>query len=419
MLISHFRTFTTGLIVTVLLVTGSTLLQAEQVPPSITSIPDTPTPSQAGMSASATKVLHHIVEARFRIHKGESARAKHELHQAVSLIELIKAVRPKTRIANHIWVAERRLDYQKPQAVALDLIPIEISLTDLEDVVSARRARRHLQDTQAHLDRGDSEAARKELKQLTESLAQTEVDLPLNSTEQHISKALALLDKGESAKADEALSRAEAGVQFVSLGSSVPLAKARRSLWQAMENYSAGHHEAVEAQLTLALQWLERVKAGKDSKIGHEAQQLRREINELLDQESHKTPEAESALAGFWHRTVGLVEHQAEKLYHAWRDQESENHLYRQLIDAKMHLFYAEHELFVSHDADDAKQELKETIQYLQAAATETTGERKVRIEALIKEVEALASLSDNPDTKAHDQYDKALTDIRLMVKGM
>ena len=47
----------------------------------------------------------------------------------------------------------------------------------------------------------------------------------------------------------------------------------------------------------------------------------------------------ESGITGLWHRTVALIEREAENLYHAWRDQQTENHLYRQLIDARFHLF--------------------------------------------------------------------------------
>ncbi len=410
---------TAGLITAVLLAVEPISIRAETAPRAPTGIRSASVPSQEGMSAAASKVLHHIVEARAAIHTGEPKRAERELHAAFVLIDHIKSVRPSTRVSNHIWVAEKHLDYQDPHEVALDLIPIEISLTDLEEVVSARRAKRHLQDTKAHLDRGDAEAARTELKQLRESLTQTEVDLPLTSTEQHINRAFVLLSEGKAAGAEEALKEAEAGVRFVSLGKSAPLAKARRALWQAMENYSAGHHEAVEADLAQALKWLERVKSGADTKTGREAQQLRTDINELLGRETHRTPEAESELSGFWHRTVGLIEHEAENLYHAWRDQQSENHLYKQLINAKLHLFYAEHDLFESRDEERAKKELEEATGYLRAAAAAASGQRHSRIEALEEEVETLSSLVANPDAKARSRYDKALADLRRMVDEM
>lgn len=410
---------TAGLITAVLLAAGPIAIRAETGPGAPSGIRGATIPSQEGMAAAATKVLHHIVEARAAIHNGEAKRAEHELHQALALIDHIKTVRPGTRVEDHIWVAEKHLDYQEPHEVALDLIPIEVSLADLEEVISARRAQRHLHDTKAHLGRGDADAARMELKQLRESLTQTEIDLPLTSTEQHIDKAFALLAEGKTARAEEALKEAEAGVQFVSLGKSIPLARARRALWQAMEDYSAGHHEAVAADLARALKWLEWINVGTDTKTGREAQRLRAEIKELLDRETHKTPETESEMAGFWHRTVGLVEREAEKLYHGWRDQQSDNHLYRQLIDAKLHLFYAEHELFESGDADGAKQELRETTDYLRAAAEMASGARKARIEVLEKEVTALGSLAANPDAKARSRYDKALADLRRMVEEM
>ena len=405
-----------GLCTAVLLCAAPLQTQADTELGAPTDVGRAPVPSHEGMSAAATKVLHQIVVARAAIHAEEPELAKRELHQALELIDYIKAVRPTTRITNHIWVAEKHLEYQEPHEVALDLIPIEISLADLEDVVTAQHKERYLQDIRTQIGRGDAHATRKALEQLRNSLAQTEIDLPLMSTEQHINTAFALLSQGETVKADQALKEAEAGVQFVSLGKSIALAKARRALWQAMENYANGHHEAVKADLAQALKWLEWVKSGIDTKTGREAQRLRTEIGELLERETHKTREAESDLAGFWHRTVGLIEREAEKLYHAWRDQQHGNHLYRQLVDAKLHLFYAEHELFDSGDVEGARQELEKTAGYLRTAAAETSGESKTKIEALEKEVEALGRLAASPDADTRSRYDKALADLRQMV---
>ena len=404
---------------TAVLVCGLTVGTHAAQPQSFTTGPVSTVRTQESMSAAATKVLHHIVEARHAIHSNEPARAENELHQAFALIDHIKRVRPYTRVMGHIWVAEKHLDYQPPQEVGLDLIPIELSIADLGEIVSARRAKRHLDQARIHLAQGATDPARRELKMLRESLAHTEIDLPLTSTEQHIYKAFALLADGNLAGADEALKDAEAGVQFVSLGGSTPLVKARRALWDAMEDYSAGHHDAVRADLTTALKWLDSIKADPDTKTGREAQRLRNEINELLDKAAHKMPEAESELTGLWHRTVGLVEREAEKLYHAWRDQQAQNHLYRQLIDAKLHLFYAEIELFENQDAKGAGAELERAMGYLQSAASETSGPEKARIEAIEKKLVALGYSVDVRDPKLHDRYDEALADLRKTIKEM
>ena len=413
---ARLRVKTTGLITVALLTADPAMIRAE-TPPSIPAdIQRAATPAQEGMSVLATKVLHRIVEARAAIHSGESKRAEGELQEALALIERIKAVRPSTSVADHIWVTRKQLDYAEPHEVALSLIPIEISLSDLAEIYSVQRAERYLKETKTHLDRGDTEAARRELAQLKDSLAQTEVDLPLTSTEQHVGTAFAELAEGRLEEADQALQNAEAGVRFVSLGNSAPLAKSRRALWQAMENYAAGHHDAVAADLTRALDWLEKVKAHNDPETRREAQRLHTDIDELLKIEAHRTPDAESELAGFWHRSMGLVERQAEKLYHAWRDQQTENHIYGQLVNAKMHLYYAEHELFSGGDTDDATRELERATAYLQAAATDATGDRKAQIEALRAEVTDLTALAANPNKKMRARYDAVMLELRGML---
>jgi hypothetical protein len=145
------RFATAGLIAAFLLALDPVGIRAETATGAPTASQGTVLSSQEGMSALATKVLHLIVEARGAIHSGEEKRAEGELRKTLALIEHIKSVRPSTRVANHIWVAERKLDYQEPREVALNLIPIEISLADLEEVFSVQRARRHLQAAAAEL----------------------------------------------------------------------------------------------------------------------------------------------------------------------------------------------------------------------------------------------------------------------------
>lgn len=195
------------------------------------------------------------------------------------------------------------------------------------------------------------------------------------------------------------------------------VANAREALKQAMEAHSSGDHETVEAQLAQASQWLDKVEPGADAKTVSEVRRLRSEIHELVELETHKTPAAETELGGFWHRTAGLIERDAEQLYHAWRDQQSDNHLYRLLVDAKLHLFYAEHELFESRDAEGAAQELDLTIGYLKEAAQQTTGARREQIAAVEREVESLGPLAANPDEAARQMYDRALADLREMLE--
>ena len=405
-----------GLVMTVLS-TATVSIHADVNPDKSDTVRGVSVVPQKSMSESASKILRHIVDARAQIHRGELKRAESELHAASTLIDYIESVVPSTQIADHIWVAEKHLDYQEPHEVALDLIPVEISLTDIEEVYLIRQAKRHIENTKSHLNNRDVEAARKELIQLRESLTQTEVDLPLTSTKQHINEAFALLVNADPKGADSALKNAESGVRFVSLGASTPLAKSRRLLWQAVEDYAVGRHDAVKEKLSNALNLLEQVKSGADSKTHDEAQRLGAEIRELLDNERHKLPERSSELTGFWHKVVALIEREAENLYNAWRSQQSENHLFRQLIDARFHLFYAEYDLFETGKVEDAKWELTQSKNYLKAAMSETSGIRKKRIRAIKQQVENLESQLENPDADVRQRYDETLMKLRLMIK--
>lgn len=411
-----FRSATARLVFATLL-TGAALLHAEVNPDKPDTFQGASVIPQKSMSESASKILRHIVDARAQIHRGELKSAESELRAASTLIDYIESVVPSTQIADHIWVAEKHLDYQQPHEVTLDLIPVEISLTDIEEVYLIRQAKQHIENTRSHLSNQDVEAARKELIHLRESLTQTEVDLPLKSTKQHISEAFALLANGDAKGADGALKNAEAGVRFVSLGSSTPLAKSRRLLWQAVEDYSAGRHDAVKEKLSSALNWLAQVKSDTDDKTRTEAQRLGAEIREMLDNERHKHPASSSELTGFWHKTVALIEREAENLYNAWRNQQSENHLYRQLIDARFHLYYAEYDLFETGDIEDAKWELSRSKNYLQAAMSETSGLRKKQILAIKQEVENLESLMGTPDEDIRNRYDEAILALRRLIK--
>lgn len=405
------------LLVQILLVTGTSTLHAETGQSVTDDRQGAAVISGQNISTAASEILRHIVDARSAIHQQKISAAESELQSAVKLIDYIKSVIPSTQIADHIWVAEKHLDSQKSQEVALDLIPIELSLTEIEEVYSVIQAKRHLDNVKSHLSQQEVEAARKELIQLRESLIQAEVDLPLTLTEQQIHQAVKLLSEADAMGADRALMNAEAGIRFVSLGSSTPLAKSRRLLWQAIEDYSAGRHDSVRQNLTQALGWLEQAKSPNDEKSEYEARRLRNEISELLDNELQRRPVERSELTGFWHKAVALIEREAENLYHAWHDQQSENHLYRQLIDARLHLYYAEHSLFESGDLEDAKAELIQCLNYLHEAESLTHGLRKKRIQTITNMVEKLNTLTSSPDDEVRKQYDEALLQLRGLIK--
>ena len=83
---------------------------------------------------------------------------------------------------------------------------------------------------------------------------------------------------------------------------------------------------------------------------------------------SGATDENESTLSRLWHRSTALVEHELQSMKQQWNEASSASESYKYILDARLHFDYAEHELFVSHDNENAKEEIKLTLSYLEEA---------------------------------------------------
>ena len=114
MSLRHQKIVMTLLVTAILLFSGTLSIGSETVTDTQVSIHAAPIPSQPSMSASASKVLRNIVNARASIHMGELNQAERELYAAMKLIEYIKAIRPSTQITDHIWIAENISNLRNP-----------------------------------------------------------------------------------------------------------------------------------------------------------------------------------------------------------------------------------------------------------------------------------------------------------------
>jgi hypothetical protein len=251
------------------------------------------TPSEEStISSAALKVLRHIAQARADIHVKDLPKAQVELKQAQTLLEIIKTTVPTDKIRDRIWVAKKHLSYEDTETVMQDLIPIYATLDDIEEFASMDKAKEHIDKAKKHLKSGDKKGAEEELKLADEAVIFTEIDLPLKETERHITDAQMFLTKKESKKADAALKSAEEGVQFLSMVDSLPVLQARKSFWQATQNYTAGRLEAARTDIKEAKAYL--VKAGKtaDARTKTEAEKLMKDIEAIeskMDKVDHET----------------------------------------------------------------------------------------------------------------------------------
>jgi len=139
---------------------------------------------------------------------------------------------------------------------------------------------------------------------------------------------------------------------------------ARTQLGLALENYSKGDIDASKENLEHASNWLHMSLEHTQSNIvREESKQLAKQIEKYrlelnLASEKH-------VIARFWHKTTSLIKREAEHLIHSYKEQSVRNRMLKHILDAKMHFITAEHDLFISHNSDEAKIELEKSLAYL------------------------------------------------------
>jgi hypothetical protein len=186
----------------------------------------------------------------------------------------------------------------------------------------------------------------------------------------------------------------------VSVESNHPLAMAHQELKRAYENFNEGDIDTVQKELNAASKWLQQPGLSDNAKTKDESAALVREIHELQQKISHPSSEHEGAIARIWHRSSALVEHEIQHMTKSWSDVSTANKTIKYLLNAKLHLNYAEHDLFTDHDSGNANKELSYTITYLDEADKVAIPRVRQQISVIKKDIQALA----NSHANAHDQ---------------
>ena len=178
---------------------------------------------------------------------------------------------------------------------------------------------------------------------------------------------------------------------------------ARTQLSLAFDNYNKSDITAAKENLKHASKWLNLAEEHSRSEtVKSEAKKLAVEISKFrltLNKSSEKND-----MARFWHQTTSLIKRESEHLLHSYIEQSTRNKILKHLLDAKMHFYTAEHDIFFSHDSNDAILELTKSLEYLSQAESLATPEFNAYIKNLISSINELKSLSEqNKDAWKQD----------------
>ncbi len=270
-------------------------------------------PLQQRIANLAVKALKHIAKARGFIHARNYQDARNELTKSQELMEMIRSSLPTTRIKDHIWVAKKHLSYEDSEEVIPDLVPIYVSLDEIQSFVSVDKTRKHLDEAKEALKKDDKEKGAQALELAGESLTYVEIDLPLAYTERKVANALALLAEGKGKEADQVLKEAEEGVQVISISSYGPMVLAQESLWQATKKYTKGRYEAAKKSLADAKVFLKMAAKQADEKTRDALAKLNVKIEELEKKMAESGTDFSKEMKGLWDKTKDVYHKTVEK----------------------------------------------------------------------------------------------------------
>ena len=201
------------------------------------------------------------------------------------------------------------------------------------------------------------------------------------------------------------------------------LNEARSKLENAFSSYRKGDIEATRYNLKMATEWLN--KAAQESsteKVREEARKLAAGISIFEENISHASGQHDNSLARFWHQATSIIKRETDQLVHSYVQSAIAEKILKSLLDAKMHLFTAEHDLFISHDEEDAIEEMDNVLYYLDKANRVDFPATQDKIVALSKDVQLLKE-SMNSQKRAWESgsiihsLDKALDNLTEVEK--
>ncbi len=177
-------------------------------------------------------------------------------------------------------------------------------------------------------------------------------------------------------------------------GSDDSLSAARDQLEQAFSSYRDKNIEATREHLLQARSLLDQSALNSASQtVKTEAAKLVDEIQAFEQKLAAGNEAEEGSIARFWRRATSFIRREAEQLVDQYVELSQNEKTFKHLLDAKMHLFIAEHDLFVSHDSQDAFAELDKVLVDLDLASQEAVADFRPRVDGLTDKVTALQQL--------------------------
>ncbi len=162
----------------------------------------------------------------------------------------------------------------------------------------------------------------------------------------------------------------------------------RLKLESAINSYKKGDMVATKHDLEVAIEWLNKAEQNsKAEKSREESRKLGAKIDAFKEKLNQSSGGHKNSLIRFWHQSTAILKREIDHLTHSYVELLVSEKSLKYLLDAKMHLFTVRHDLFVSHNNEDAIQELDNVLDYLDEAGQVAKQPMQKKIIDLSKEI--------------------------------
>jgi len=368
------------------------------------------------------RVLVHISQARSDLHRKDWAQARRESEEAVRLMYSIRDDLSTATAKNLIRIARKHLEYEPSQQVLSDdFPPIFTSLNEVSVYLPTDKALLHVGRAERYLQSDNKKQADWELTQADKSLIVIEVELPLLRSQQYVTKAQGYLDAKNAKKADEALQIAERRAMALTAAMNSPLFLAKQNLWLAFRNYSTARGVETKTHLERARSYLGMTASGASTLEKEEADKLAHEIADLEKKLPDEGKATESALKMAFEKCEALAERSAAYLSADLSKAETTLGGESNLIEAKLHMAYAETYQVTTGEPDKAVKELDMAHYFLQKAlASSLAGpaDRKIMVD-IDRLLLDLKATPEKHGTDVQERYDMAVEQLNDLIQEM
>jgi hypothetical protein len=376
---------------------------------------------ESTIEKTTTIALRHISQARSDIHHKAFADAKHEITEAARLMETIKDDLSTTTVKNLIWVARKHLEFEQAQKILHELPPIYSSLEMISAYLPTDKAKLHIDRAKGFLERNVKQGAERELAFADKSLTVIEVELPLLKAQQYVDKAQGYLAAKDAGKADAALRAGEQRAMALYTGMHSPIFQAKHNIWLALMNYSSARRADARTNLIQARVYLSKAASIGSTNGKEEASNLSLGLAELEKQLAGEGKVAGAELKAAWEKSEALVERSAAYLSAGLSEAETTQGGESNLIEAKLHVMYAETYQVTTFDQEKAIKELDKAYYHIQQADRSrlagSADSKKIRV--IGKIILLLMANPENNGFAVRERYETIKEELSDLIQKM